>query len=268
MQEQKTSIDLISSTISAGSIFDRSSMEVLMRCIDTLSELTNGRTNQVVQLATAIGNHLRLDAADQEELKVAVLFCDIGMWTISDDIILKKGRLSLDEINLVQKHPQYSVNALEEISLGEKTKQAILCHHEKYDGSGYPNRLSGNDIPLLAQIVNVATTLYAITAKRAYRDATSVDNAVVIIQSEVKLQFSQDIVNAVTDLDSIGEIEKIISQQTKDPFKMSPMEFEHKDTVNRTPPKKILAEFDYSDDTHLKTEDSLSSLRKMIEDDS
>ncbi|MFH1514805.1 MAG: HD domain-containing phosphohydrolase [bacterium] len=266
MYEQTKSLDLISSTISAGSIFDRNSMEALMRCIDTLSPLTNGRTDRVVQLATAIGNQVRLENPDLEELKVAVLFCDIGMWAISDDIIHKKGRLTLDEFKMVQQHPEYSLNALDEISLGEKTKKAILCQHEKYDGSGYPNRLMGNDIPFLAQIVNVACTLYGITAERSYRDAIPVEKAIEIIRNETKQQFHPDIVRAVMELHSKGVIEKILIKPVKDPFKRKM--HEAKDTTQYIKEKKHLSDFDHSDKSHIKVEERLNSLREIIEDSS
>lgn len=130
---------------------------------------------------------------------------DIGKVGISDSILLKPGKLSNDEFSLMQQHPNIGGDVLRRC---EKQMNAVgrsvfrvgieiaEGHHEKYDGTGYPNQLKAEDIPLSARIVAVADVFDALTSKRPYKEAWSVEKAVSLLDEESGRHFDPDIVNA------------------------------------------------------------------------
>jgi len=130
---------------------------------------------------------------------------DIGKVGIADDILLKRGKLNDEQIAVMQRHPQIGADVLRRCeeqmnAVGRSVFRIGIeiteCHHEKYDGSGYPNKLKGDDIPLSARIVAAADVFDALTSKRPYKEAWPIDRAISHMEAETGKHFDPDVVAA------------------------------------------------------------------------
>lgn len=133
--------------------------------------------DEVSDYVVAVGRRLGLDSERRERLRFGSLLHDVGKIAISEQILLKPGPLSAEEEHIVQLHPRIGSRLVSEVSSLEPLSEAILHHHERFDGTGYPDGLGGEDIPLEARIISVADAFSAMTADRPYRKAMSVDEA-------------------------------------------------------------------------------------------
>jgi len=131
-----------------------------------------------------------------ELLRNAAPMHDIGKIGIPDGVLLKPGKLSADEWSIMQKHVQYGVEILgdHETELLSLAVEVAKYHHEKWDGSGYPNGLSGESIPLSARIVAIADVFDALTSARPYKEAWTVEKAIALIESESGKHFDPSLV--------------------------------------------------------------------------
>jgi len=233
MKNENLHLDTISDGVSSESIFGQSMVEIILNTYDSLSPYTIGRTNQVKSWSIMIGNKIELDNLELKELEIASLFCDIGMWAVPHKIKHKKERLTLAEFKIVQRHPELSIKALEGISLSKGIENNILYHHEKHDGTGYPNHLNGCEIPIGAQIINAACTLYALTSERPHNVPVTISKAVEVIQEEKNKQFHPDIIEAVEGLHSMNTLETIMGTQVNDPFASIKKEIHNKESAQK-----------------------------------
>jgi len=144
-------------------------------------------------IATAIG----LDRREKEDLSAAAMLHDIGKIGISDFILGKQGILNVQEVETVKSHPQKGVEILAPLSQFKAILPAILHHHEKYDGSGYPYGLSGEEIPLQARIIAIADTYDAILSDRPYRSGANNDKAIDELSRCAGSQFDPRIVEVI-----------------------------------------------------------------------
>ncbi|MFH1738609.1 MAG: HD domain-containing phosphohydrolase [bacterium] len=134
---------------------------------------------------------------------------DIGKIGIPDSVLLKPARLTHDEYELMKRHSLIGENILNnsESELIQTACEIALSHHEWYDGRGYPHGIKGEDIPLAARIVAVADVFDALTSKRPYKEAWSVEKAVELISEERETHFDPDVVDAfVQDIDEISAL--------------------------------------------------------------
>lgn len=131
-----------------------------------------------------------------ELLRNAAPMHDVGKIGIPDEVLLKPGKLNADEWEIMKKHVEYGVQILgeHETDLLALALEVAQHHHEKWDGSGYPNGLSGEDIPLSARIVAIADVFDALTSQRPYKNAWSVDKAIELIDSESGKHFDPKLV--------------------------------------------------------------------------
>ncbi len=233
MNSENPHLDMISDGVTSESIFGQRMVEIILGTYDSLSPYTIGRTKRVAAWSGMIGNKIELDNLEIKELQIASLFCDIGMWAIPHEIRYKKGRLTLAEFKTVQLHPEMSVNALKEISLSKGIENNILYHHEKHDGTGYPYHLNENEIPIGAQIINAACTLYALTSERPHNVPVTISKAVEIVQAEKNKQFHPDIVEAVQELHSTNALEAVLEIQINDPFASVKKEIRNKESAQK-----------------------------------
>lgn len=135
-----------------------------------------------------------------ETITLAAPLCDLGMVGVPMDILQKKGKLTDEEMDIVRKHTAIGTQILEDVK-GEGDYNDFVdmsCditkfHHEKWDGTGYPNEKSGNDIPLPAQVVSLISYYNALTEKRSYRDAYTKEEAIQMMEEEVGKAFNPDI---------------------------------------------------------------------------
>ena len=151
----------------------------------TLSEMrdpyTAGHERRVGELATAIGAELGFDAPRQEGLKVAGYLHDIGKINIPSEILSKPGKLSPIEYQLIQGHPRAGYDVLKEVMFPWPVAEVALQHHERIDGSGYPQGLKGEAILLEARIMAVADVIEAMSSHRPYRPGLGIDRALAEI---------------------------------------------------------------------------------------
>ncbi len=130
---------------------------------------TRQHSNRVTGISLLIGKQLGCSCEELDILNFAGHLHDIGKIGIRDDILLKPGRLTDDEFEKIKQHPAIGANILAQMGMWDKERQIIRCHHERFDGKGYPDGLKGDQIPLLARILSVADVYDAMASDRAYR---------------------------------------------------------------------------------------------------
>ncbi len=153
---------------------------------------TGYHINRVAHYSRLIADGLHLDTEEVELIFLAAPMHDIGKVGIPDKILLKPGKLTEEEFEIIKSHTTIGYDILKnsESDLIKKGAVVALTHHEKWDGTGYPNNLKGEDIPLEGQIVAVADVFDALTSKRPYKDAWTFEKAVEYIESAAGSHFS------------------------------------------------------------------------------
>ncbi|BDI30141.1 hypothetical protein CCAX7_21920 [Capsulimonas corticalis] len=151
---------------------------------------------RVQRFAVAIAARLGLSAEEQEAIAVSALLHDVGKLGVPEYVLLKTGRLTPAEYEIVKKHSVIGANLLEPIPFPWPVAPAVKHHHERIDGTGYPDGLAGDEIPLSARILAVADVYDALTSRRSYRDAWSEERARQYLCSNSGRQFDHEVVNA------------------------------------------------------------------------
>lgn len=157
---------------------------------------TAGHERRVAGLAVAIGAELGFGAPRQEGLRVAGHLHDIGKITIPAEILSKPGKLRAIELQLIQGHPQASYDVLKGVEWPWPVAQVALQHHERMDGSGYPQGLKGEAILLEARIMTVADVVEAMSSHRPYRPGLGIDKALAEIERGRGTAYDTDIADA------------------------------------------------------------------------
>lgn len=175
-------------------------VRVLAAAIDARDTYTLGHSTRVAQLAVMMGRRMGLSQSELEDLEIACLFHDVGKIKIPDAILLKKEPLETGEKREMNRHPEYGAEILSKASSLLKYIPAIKHHHEWYDGTGYPDGLRQNRIPLPAAIISLADAYDAMTSDRPYRQALSKEEAARTIQSLAGRQFNPALVNVFVEV--------------------------------------------------------------------
>lgn len=156
----------------------------LARSVEAKHSVTDEHTGQLADYAAKLGQNLGMTEEELEELRLGCLLHDIGKVAVPDSILLKPQRLSAEETEIVRQHPVTG----ERICAPLKSLRGILPiirhHHERMDGSGYPDGLSGEEIPLKARILQIADVYDALIKERPYREALSSEEALEILRRE------------------------------------------------------------------------------------
>ncbi len=166
----------------------------LMNALDARDHETEAHTQRVSQIALAIGKAANISPDELKALQRGALLHDIGKIGISDTILLKNGALDSQEWDLMRKHPVIGAEIIKGIPFLSEAKSIIANHHERWDGSGYPNGLAGEQIPFLARIFIVADVFEALTSDRVYRKHISIQDALEYIKSQSGILFDPQIV--------------------------------------------------------------------------
>jgi HD-GYP domain-containing protein (c-di-GMP phosphodiesterase class II) len=153
------------------------SVKVAMTLGEMRDPYTAGHERRVAEIAAAIGAELGLEASRQEGLRVAGYVHDIGKIALPAEILSKPGRLSAAEFQLIKEHPQASYDVLKSVEFQWPVAEIALQHHERLDGSGYPQGLKGEAILLEARIMSVADVVEAMASHRPYRAGLGIDKA-------------------------------------------------------------------------------------------
>jgi diguanylate cyclase (GGDEF)-like protein/putative nucleotidyltransferase with HDIG domain len=175
-------------------------MESLSATVDARDAYTAGHSRRVQQLALAIGRELGLSQAELDLLGHAALFHDIGKLAIPDAVLLKPATLTVDEWALMQRHADEGARIIDRLGFLNDAVPAIRHHHERFDGTGYPDGLSGEDIPLGARIIHVADALDSMLTTRIYRAARPADEALEELRRGSATQFCPRCVSALERL--------------------------------------------------------------------
>jgi hypothetical protein len=153
----------------------------LISIVEAKHKYTRGHSERVHKISCFLGKHLGLRRKALEALHWASLFHDVGKISVPDAILNKPGKLTEEEFDSIKQHPVVGFNVLSHIQQLREALPGIRHHHEKVDGSGYPDGLNGDEIPLMAKIIAVADVYDALTSSRSYRPAMSVDKALAIM---------------------------------------------------------------------------------------
>ena len=145
--------------------------------IEARDPMTNGHCERLARHAVALGKALGLKETELEALHRGGYLHDVGKVGIPDAVLLKRGPLTPDEFELMKRHPDIGDSLCAPLQSLRNVRPIIRCHHERLDGSGYPQGLRGDDVPLLAQIVGIADVFDALTSPRPYRPALTPDAA-------------------------------------------------------------------------------------------
>ncbi len=175
-----------------------SNMEDLVNALVAMSEArdpyTAGHQQRVSELSVAIAKELHYSEANLEGLRMSTMLHDIGKFAIPAEILTKPTELTEDEVGLLRSHVVEGYKILKLIHFPWPVAQTVLQHHERLDGSGYPNGLKGDSISDEARIIAVADTVEALTSSRPYRSAVGLDIALKNIQEESDRLFDPKIV--------------------------------------------------------------------------
>jgi len=158
----------------------------LAAAIDQRDPYTAGHSERVSYYAEMLGAAVGVSSEEREILRYGGLFHDIGKIAIRDDILLKPGKLTPEEYREIQRHPVAGRDLLKNMRTLESAMPVVYHHHERYDGSGYPEGLKGESIPLLARVASIADVYDALTTKRPYRDALTRAEALELMADECK----------------------------------------------------------------------------------
>lgn len=175
-------------------------MESLSATVDARDAYTAGHSRRVQQLALALGRELGLSRAELDLLDRAALFHDIGKLAVPDAILLKPGRLTPDEWNVMQTHAEEGARIIDRLGFLQDAVPSIRSHHERWDGGGYPEGLAGDEIPLGARIIHVADALDSMLTTRIYRAARGLEDALAEIRGAAGSQFCPRCVAALDRL--------------------------------------------------------------------
>jgi len=170
------------------------------QALDLRDKETEGHTKRVTDLTLRLARRMELPPDSLIHVRRGALLHDIGKMGIPDGILLKNGPLTDSEWEIMRRHPQYAFDLLSRISYLHAALDIPYCHHEKWDGTGYPRRLKGEQIPLVARIFAVVDVYDALTSDRPYRLAWSKKKAIGHIREQAGSQFDPTIAEAFLNL--------------------------------------------------------------------
>ncbi len=180
-------------------------VQVIASTVDMRDPYTAGHQRRVSELAVAIGKKMALPERQLMGIKLAGLIHDLGKMSVPLEILTKPGKLSELEMGLIKEHPKTAYNALKDMPSPWPLADIVVQHHERMDGSGYPNRLSGEEILLEARILAVADVVEAMSAMRPYREGLGLDAALAEICKHAGGKYDPAVVAACRDLLESGE---------------------------------------------------------------
>ncbi len=165
------------------------SLRLILMTINAKDHYTVGHSVRVSEYVCKMLIFMGFEQDQIQEFKIAALIHDIGKVEVPDYVLNKKGKLTELEFQEVQKHTVYGNEILMDIKGFEKYQEAALNHHERYDGCGYPNRILGDDIPLIARVISVADAFDAMISNRTYRKGMSITTALYELKMNAGKQF-------------------------------------------------------------------------------
>ncbi|MFH1961945.1 MAG: HD domain-containing phosphohydrolase [bacterium] len=173
-------------------LFD--TVKALVSAIEQKDPYTKGHSERVAGIAEAIADEMALTNEEKQRIKIAGILHDVGKIGIPASILLKQGKLDNEEIKKIREHPAKSVSIIENIEELKEILPGIYHHHERYKGGGYPDGISGKQIPLIARIIAVADAFDAMNSDRAYRSKLNLEDIFYEIKDKSGSQFDPKVV--------------------------------------------------------------------------
>ncbi|ABY95397.1 MULTISPECIES: HD-GYP domain-containing protein [Thermoanaerobacter] len=171
-------------------------INVLVKALDAKDKYTAGHSKNVEKIAALLCREFGLSESQTEMVRIAALLHDIGKIGVKEEVLNKPGKLTDEELSIIKEHPQKGYEILRDVPALKEASLWVKYHHEWYDGSGYPDGIKGDEIPLEAQILSLADVFDALVSDRPYRKAFSQEEAYKIILEHERTQFSPKIINA------------------------------------------------------------------------
>jgi diguanylate cyclase (GGDEF)-like protein len=176
------------------------SIKTLISVINAKDKYTYGHVERVVIYSRMLADKLKLNEDDKKKLIYGAYMHDIGKINILEEILNKKMPLNNDEWGALKQHPQNGVEIIKHVESLRDISPLILYHHERYDGKGYPNNLTGDEIPYLARILTVADSFDAMTSNRPYSKRKTYEEAIEELKKCSGTQFDPNITNAFIEV--------------------------------------------------------------------
>ncbi|HOK94902.1 MAG TPA: HD-GYP domain-containing protein [Anaerohalosphaeraceae bacterium] len=180
-------------------------LKALTGSIDAKDQYTRGHSERVAcisrWIAERLAQHRPLSDKQIHHIYLAGLLHDIGKIGIGESVLRKRGRLDDNEFAVIQSHPRIGASILSGIRQMDEIVPGVLGHHERMDGKGYPNGLKGDQIPLIAKIISLADAFDAMTSRRVYRDAMTIQKALSEIEKGIGTQFDEEVARAFLESD-------------------------------------------------------------------
>ena len=184
-----------------------STIYALTAAIDVKDHYTFSHSNNVAYYATSLAKELSLNSDMVEIIRQAALLHDVGKIGIPEGILNKAGKLTPEEYEIIKGHVEASIGIIRHLPSLDYVIPAVIGHHERYDGKGYPRRISGENIPLSARILCIADSFDAMTTKRCYKDVIPKERALEILEKEAGTQFDPRLVPVFVDGMRAGRIQ-------------------------------------------------------------
>ena len=176
------------------------SIQTLRYTVEARDSYTRGHSDRVSEYSVLIGKHVGLSDADLKTLQIGGLFHDVGKIGVPDAILQKQSKLTDDEYSEIKNHPSIGAHILSSATIFKDMIPIVKHHHEKYDGTGYPGKLSGENIPYLARIAAIADSFDAMTSRRTYRDSLPIDIVIAEFRRCKGSQFDPELTDVFLDI--------------------------------------------------------------------
>lgn len=181
-------------------------VDALAAAVDAKDSYTCGHSERVAEMSLAIAKDMNLSDEEQYLIHIGAHLHDVGKIGIPDAIMSKPGRLTNEEFKLIKDHPMIGYHIVSKVKILQTVSLIVRHHHERMDGGGYPDGLSGTDIPLGARIVAVADAFDAMTTNRTYKVSMSISDALQELINCSGTQFDRQIVAVFVKIIKMGKL--------------------------------------------------------------
>jgi putative nucleotidyltransferase with HDIG domain len=188
-------------------------LETLAKSLEARDVYTRGHSQRVSEVSMMIGEKMGLSAEALEELRVGTILHDIGKIGVPDSILNKPGRLTDEEFVIMKSHPVIGYEICSPLGVSEGVLMIIRNHHEKLDGSGYPDGLKGGELPLSLRIVCVADAFDAMSSRRPYRHVMAMNRVLAELSAGAGVQFDPVVVETLKELLHTEGMQNVYAKQ-------------------------------------------------------
>ncbi|MBI4567910.1 MAG: HD-GYP domain-containing protein, partial [Planctomycetes bacterium] len=190
-------------------------VNTLVATIEAKASYTHGHSERVTEVAVKIAQEMAMDAAYTEKIRLSALLHDIGKIGVSEKILRKPARLTDEEFAQIKKHPVIGADIVENIESLQEEALGVRYHHEKWNGTGYPEGLKGEEIPLIARIICVSDSFDAMTSNRPYRKNFDIEEVIREFERCAQVQFDARVVDAFIRLVKRGDVKPVFLLQAE-----------------------------------------------------